>query len=208
MCVTETHMKVKIVKTTKEREETYTVFQRVPKTRKYTKECCYLETEVKSKEITVESCRRVQNPLTLVDTIKIPHTEVQEGVRRREICTKCGKVCIEEPCTCTVTRTTDAPRVQNCTREDVVFEQCKKTIDYCVKTPKFPTTVCAEETIYVLEPVQKTRKVQVCVPEAVKVPVDVQVTRMVPKTICCCDECWCAMQKEASHKSHKCDKCK
>jgi hypothetical protein len=206
MCVTETHMKVKIVKTMKEREETYTVFQSVPKKRTYSRECCYLEQEVKSKEITCINCRRVQNPVTLVDTVKIPVTEIQEGVRRREICTECGKVCIEEPCTCLVTRTADMPRVQNCTREDVVFEECKKTIDYCVLTPKFATKECGEETVCELVPVTKTRKVQVCVPEAIKVPVDVKVTRMVAKQIMCCEDCWCAMQKQArkdaKHKKH------
>lgn len=200
MCVTETHTQVKIVKTMKEREETYTVFERKPVKRKYTKECCYLETEVKSKLISVESCRRVRNPVTLVDTIKVPITTMEEGVRRRKICTECGPVCIEEPCLCTVTRTDDMPRVQNCTREDVVFEVCTKTIDYCVKTPKFPVTECGEETIYELVPVVKTRKVQVCVPEAVKVPCDVKVTRMVAKKICCCHECWCEMQRQSGHK--------
>jgi hypothetical protein len=196
-CVTETHMRVKIVEAMKEREETYTVFKRVPKKRTYTKECCYLEKEVKSKEITITNCRRVDNPVTLVDTVAVPFTEVHEGVRQREICTKCGKVCIEEPCTCMVTRAENVPRVQECTREDVVFEDCKKTIDYCVLTPKFDKKECGEETIYVLEPVQKTRKVQVCVPEAVKVPVDVVVTRMVAQKLLCCDECWCEMQKQA-----------
>jgi len=203
MCVTETHMKVQIVETMKEREETYTVFQSVPKKRTYSKECCYLETEVKSKDITVEQCRRVQNPVTLEDTVKIPITEFHESVCQREICTICGKVCIEEPCTCQVTRTADMPRVQECMRQDVVFEECKKTIDYCVKTPKFDKKECAVETVCELVPVQKTRKVQVCVPEAVKVPCDVKVTRMVAKKIVCCDECWCALQKEGKKKHCK-----
>jgi hypothetical protein len=205
MCVTETHMEVKIVETMKEREETYTVFQQKPKKRTYSTECCYLETEVKSKEITVEKCRRVENPVTLEDTVKIPITEIQEGVCRREICTECGKVCIEEPCTCQVTRTADAPRIQNCVRQDVVFEQCKKTIDYCVKTPKFAKKECGVETICELVPIQKTRKVQVCVPEAVKVPVEVKVNRMVAKQICCCEDCWLAMQQQSCKKHGKHD---
>jgi hypothetical protein len=207
--VVETHMKVQIVESLKEREETYTVFERKPVKRKYSKECCYLEKEVKSKPITIESCRRVDNPMTLVDTVKVPVTELHEGVERREICTKCGNVCIECPCTCMQTRAEKVPRVQNCTREDVVFEECGKTIDYCVITPKFHTIDCGEETVYELVPVKKTKKVQVCVPEAVKVPCDVCVTRMVAKKICCCEECWCAMQeqakKDAKHKKDKCN---
>lgn len=208
--VTETRLKVKIVETMKEREETYTVFEKKEVKRKYTKECCYLEQEVKSKDITVESCRRVELPLTLVDSVAICVPEMHEGVRRREICTECGKVCIEEPCTCMINRAQNVPRVQNCTRENVVFEECKKTIDYCVMTPKFHTVDCAEETTCELVPVTKTRKVQVCVPEAVKVPCDVVVMKMVAKDICCCDACWCEMQeqakKDAKH-GHKKDKC-
>jgi hypothetical protein len=57
------------------------------------------------------------------------------------------------------------------------------------------------ETICELVPVQKTRKVQVCVPEAVKVPVEVKVTRMVAKQVLCCNDCWHAMQQEG-HKKH------
>ncbi len=40
MCVTETRMKVQIVKTMKEREESYTVFKCVPEKRTFTKESC------------------------------------------------------------------------------------------------------------------------------------------------------------------------
>lgn len=203
MCVTETRMKVQIVKTAKEREETYTVFKKVPEKRTYSKECCYLETEVKSKEITKEQCRRVQNPVIFEDMVKVPVTEIREGVRRREVCTRCGKVCIEEPCSCQVTTTQDVPRVQNCERQDVVFEECKKTIDYCVKTPKFEKIDCGVETVYKLVPVEKKRTVQVCVPEAVKVPVEVKVQRMVAKDICCCQRCWCAMQEQAARDKKK-----
>jgi hypothetical protein len=101
----------------------------------------------------------------------------------------------------------DVPRVRECAREDVVFETCKKTIDYCVTSPKFHTVDCGEETTCELVPVLKTRKVQCCVPEAVKVPVEVCVTRMVAKRIICCEECWCAMQKEAAKHGSDCDTC-
>ena len=54
-----------------------------------------------------------------------------------------------------------------------------------------------------LVPVQKTRKVQVCVPEAIKVPVEVKVTRMVAKKVCCCDDCWCEMKQQGKKKHDK-----
>jgi hypothetical protein len=206
--VTETHLQVKIVETMKEREETYTVFEKKEVKRKYSRECCYLEQEVKSKPITCETCRRIQKPVTLVDSVAVPVCELREGVVRREVCTKCGKVVCECPCTCMVTRAENVPRVQECTREDVVFEEVGKTIDYCVMTPKFHTIDCGEETVCELVPVKKTRKVQVCVPEAVKVPVEVCVVKMVAKRICCCEECWCEMQKRAAKDAkHKKDNC-
>ncbi len=207
MCVTETRMKVKIVKEMKEREKTYTVFNRVPETRTYSKECCYLETEVKSKEITKEKCRRVKNDAILEDTIRTPVVELHPGVRRHEVCTKCGKVCVEEPCTCKVIRAEEHPRVRNCKRQDVVFETCKETIDYCVKTPKMEKLECGEETVYKLVPVEKTCTEQVCVPKAIKVPCEVKVNRMVAKKIWCSDKCWCEMQeqkrKEACRAEHR-----
>jgi hypothetical protein len=206
MKILETQMKVEIVETMKEREESYTVFQPTTKKRKFTKECCYLEKEVKTQPITKTSCRVVDSPTTLVDSVAIPVPEIHEFTRTRTICTKCGKVCIEEPCTCMVNRAVNVPRVQNCPREEVVFEECKKTIDYCVLTPKFHKVDCGEETYCVLEPVVKTRKVQVCVPEAIKVPCEVCVTRMVAKKILCCEECWCEMQKRAAKEAkHKKD---
>ncbi len=203
MCVTETRMKVKIIKEMKEREKTYTVFKRVPEKRTYSKECCYLETEVISKEITKEKCRRVKNDVILEDTIRRPVIELHASVRRREVCTKCGIMCIEEPCTCKVVRAEEQPRVRNCKREDVVFETCKETIDYCVKTPKSEKIECGVETVYKLVPIEKTCMEQVCVPKAIKVPVDVKVNRMVAKQIFCCDECWCNMQKQGRQKAKR-----
>jgi len=200
MCITETRMKVKIVREMQERKKTYTVFKRVPEKRTYSKECCYLETEVVSKEITKEKCRRVKNDLILEDTIRTPVIELHSGVRRREACTACGKSCIEEPCACKVVRAEERPRVRYCKRQDVVFEKCKETIDYCVKTPKSEKIECGVETIYKLVPVEKTCMVQVCVPKAVQVPVDIKVQRMVAKQIYCCDKCWCNRQQQNRQK--------
>lgn len=204
MCITETRMKACIVKTEKERTETYTVFKRVPVKREYTTECCYMDTEIKSKEITKSKCRRVKNDTIFEDTIKVPtNTEIRHGTRCREVCTLCGKVCIEEPCTCCITRAEDEPRSRNCIRNDVVFEECKKTIDYCVKVPKFEKKTCGVETIYKLVPVEKTCTVTVCVPEIVKRPVDIKVQRKVAKQVCCCKECACKTKKKSGGKKKK-----
>lgn len=204
MCLTETRMKVRIVKTTKEREETYTVFTSVPQKRTFTKECCYLEPEVKSKEITKTECHRVRNPVTLEDTVLVPVTEMHTEMQCREVCTICGTKRVAEECTCCVNHGIETPRVQNCTREDVVFEECKKTIDYCVITPKTEKKECGTETVCKLVPIEKTRKVLVCVPEAIKEPVEVKVTRMVAKNVCCCNDCWCELKEEAKD----CKECK
>lgn len=206
--ITETRMKVQIVKTTKDREETYTVFQCVPKKQTFTKECCYMETEVKSKEITCEQCRRVQQHVVFEDKVTVPGaTEYHQEMRcREEGCCLCP-TCVSEPCTCKITRGMEVPRVQECERPGVVFEETKKTIDYCVQTPKFEKKECGTETVYELVPVTKTRKVQVCVPEAVKVPVDVKVMKMVPKEICVCKHCWCEIERLAAEKA-ACKDCK
>jgi hypothetical protein len=80
-------------------------------------------------------------------------------------------------------------RSANCCKEDVVFETTKREIDYCVRVPKTHKQVCAEETEYKLVPVEKTRKVLVCVPEIVEVPEQVTVCRMVPQVKQCCPTC-------------------
>ena len=187
--VTERRFKSCVVKTMKEREETYTAFKRVPVTRKYTKKKCYLEDEVKTKMITETKCKHVKNPVISTVPVKVPVEEFHERLVQREVCTECGKVCIEEPCTCKVVRLKTDLETRQCEVNDVVFEKVKREIDYCVKTPKVREELCAEETTYELVPVEKTRKVQVCVPEVVKKAVDVQVTKMLPKTIYCCEKC-------------------
>ena len=90
---------------------------------------------------------------------------------------------------CKVTRLATEMRTTECTRPDVVFVTEKCDIDYCVKVPKKRKELCSEETVYKLVPELKKRKVTVCVPEYVKNPVDVQVCKMLPKTIWCCQEC-------------------
>jgi hypothetical protein len=187
--VTETRIKPCVVEKTEEREETYTVFKRVPVKRKYEKEVCYLEDEVKTKKITKTECHRVTNPVFRTSVVNVPQTEMQTTMVREEVCTECGKICVERPCTCQVTRLHKELRSSECQEQDIAFEKMTKDISYCVKTPKIRKELCAEETVYELVPVEKTRKICVCVPEILKKPVDVQVTKMVPKTIYCCEKC-------------------
>jgi hypothetical protein len=187
--ITETRLETCVVKQEVEKEETYTVFKRVPVTRKFEKETCYLADEIKTQMIETKQCHQVENPVIRTFAVNVPVTEQQTTMHKREICTECGKVCIEEPCTCQITRMKrDLQTTQYC-EKDVVFEKTKKEISYCVKTPKMHKEFCAEETTYVLEPVEKTRTVTVCVPEIIQKPVDVQVIKKLPKTIYCCEKC-------------------
>ena len=187
--VTETRMETSVVKKQVEKEETYTVFRRVPVKRKFEKETCYLADEVKTQMIETKQCHQVENPVVRTFAVDVPVTSTETVMRKREVCTDCGKVCIEEPCTCQVTRMQRGMQTTEYCEKDVVFSTTKKEISYCVKVPKKRTEFCAEETTYVLEPVERTRTVMVCVPEIIKKPVDVQVVKHVPKTIYCCEKC-------------------
>ena len=188
--VTETRLKTCVIQNTVEREEKYTVFKQVPVKKRYEKEICYLADEIKRQTITQTECHRVSNPVSRVSSVRVPVEEVYEGTELRRVCDECGReVCVEVPCTCKKTRLVKELQSDCYEVEDVVFTKTTKDIDYCVKTPKKHKELCAEETIYTLEPVEKTRTVLVCVPEIIKQPVEVQVTRMVPKTICCCEAC-------------------
>jgi hypothetical protein len=48
---------------------------------------------------------------------------------------------------------------------------------------------CAEETVYELRPIEKVRKVSVCVPVKVAQPEEVTVCKLVPRTVICCPAC-------------------
>jgi hypothetical protein len=108
---------------------------------------------------------------------------------QRKVCTDDGVALVEEMVECPVTTLQEEWRSANCCKEDVVFETTKREIDYCVRVPKTHKQVCAEETEYKLVPVEKTRKVLVCVPEIVEVPEQVTVCRMVPQVKQCCPTC-------------------
>lgn len=188
--VSETRLESKVITKTVERQETYTAFERVPVTRKFTKECCYLDTEVKTQPITEKKCHIVQNPVEVTQHVKVPELTLQTEMVCREICNPDGSISvIEEPCTREVTVLRDDVRISICQRPQVVFEETKRDLTYCVKVPKTYEIPCTEETVQELRPVEKTRTVTVCVPEVVKEPVTRTVCKMMPQTVLCCEKC-------------------
>jgi hypothetical protein len=185
----ETRARSQVIYKTEQREETYTVFRRVPKTQKFTKERCYLDDEVRTQMITEKKCHRVMNPVIRMEHVNVLEPEVREMVVSKQPCTDCDKVCTEEPCVCTVMVKRPDVRTRVCETPDVVFSESKRQIDYCVKVPKKQTIPCAEETVYELVPVEKKRTVEVCVPEIIKEAIEVPVKKMVAKKILCCKSC-------------------
>jgi hypothetical protein len=189
MTVTETRVKNVVVKKQVEREEEYTVFRQVAETRQFTKKFCYLDDEVKSKQITCERCQIVEIPTIQTFRVKVPVCEEETHVVPTEQCIDGQVVVVEEPCTKAVWREREEVREQECTRPQLVFDTKKCTIDYCVKTPKTHEVPCMEETYLKLVPETRTRTVTVCVPQIERVTYDVQVTKMFPKTVSCCPHC-------------------
>jgi hypothetical protein len=189
MMITETQTKYVTETRHEEREVPYTVFKRVPVTKKYEKEVCYLADETRTKVVTWKQCRSVTNPVETTRTVKVPVKEIRHGVRT--VCkTIDGKTQqVEEPYSCEVTVLHPEVRTETCERPDIVFETKSKVISYCVKVPKKETVPCAEETVWKLEPVEKTRIVPVCVPVKVPVPCEVTVCKMVAKDVICCQKC-------------------
>ncbi len=193
--VTETRFKTVVIREMEEREETYTAFKRVPKEQKFTKEICYLEDKIETKTITEKKCQVVMNPGTRLTHVDVP---VDEVVMRAPKCT-CNRtcscddnscsVCLGEPCPCTITRLKRDTRQEDICRPQLILSETKKDIFYCVKEPKKKTEVCAEEIVYELEPVTKTRKVKVCVPRIEKQPYEVCYKKMFQKTIYVCEKC-------------------
>jgi len=192
--VTEKRVRNHVVMTCEEKEEKYTCFYVKPETKKITKECCYLADEVKTKTISVTEGKLVENPKTILKNVKVPHTELVEKTIQEEVCTECGPVCVEKTVVCEKTTLEDSFTTEQGCEPQLIFETTTKDIYYCVKTPKKQIIDCGEETIMKLEPMEKTRKVMVNVPKIEKEVYEVEVTRMIPKKICCCVEC--------SHRAH------
>jgi hypothetical protein len=186
--VMETRARSRVIYKTEQREETYTVFKRVPKTQKFTKERCYLDDEVRTQTITEKKCHRVTNPVIRMEHVHVYEPQIREIVPPGS-CTDCDKVTTEEPCTCTVMVKRPDVRTRTCEQPDVVFSETKRQIDYCVKVPKKQTIPCAEETVFELVPVEKKRTVEVCVPEILKEAIEVPVQKMMAKKILCCKTC-------------------
>lgn len=181
MQVTETRSKSCVVMEPQEREETYTVFRRVPEKRTFYREECYLEDEVKTITVTEKQCHLVMNPVERKVKVPVPEREVRVYPGG-----PCNGGC---PQVCEVTVLREEEQTVTCEEPDVVFETTKRQMDYCVKVPKTKKTVCTEDTVWKLEPVEKTRKVTVCVPKIVQQPCEVTVCRMVPQTVLCCQKC-------------------
>ncbi|MCH5378292.1 MAG: hypothetical protein JJ992_30415 [Planctomycetes bacterium] len=207
MNVTETRYKSCVVKDMEDREETYTVFRRVPVERKFYREECYLEDEVKTKTITETQCHLINKPVER--TVKVPVPEIQyrecpcgqDGGKACESCQSC------EPRVCQVIVLGEQEIQESCEQTDVVFSKTTKQIDYCVKVPKTKKTLCTVEKTYELQPFEETRTVTVCVPKLIKTPYEVTVCRMVPQPILCCAHCAQQIDREqARDSSPRCDR--
>lgn len=190
--ITVVEMRVKscIVQKKEQREETYTVFERVPVKQRFDKEICYLADEVKTKEITQTQCKRVKVPVVRTYAVNVPTKELREVNNGGGTCSNCCNTCQQKPCVCEVTRYHRETRESACEREQVVFETTKRKIDYCVKVPKTKKEFCSEESTFKLVPVEKKRTVEVCVPKIEKHPVEVLVKKMATKVVYCCEPCW------------------
>lgn len=187
--VVEIRMQPCVVYETKERKETYTVFERREETRTFKKECWYLKDEVKNQEITEKRCQVVMNPVERTYKVQVPVTETRQETVRQEICTPQGLVCVDVPCTREVTTLREEERSLTCQEPDVVFETTKRQIDYCIKVPEKVTKECARDTVYKLVPVEKERTVQACVPKIEYRPIEATVCKLLPKTVQCCATC-------------------
>ena len=178
--VVETRVKVDVVKEPENREEKYTVFQLVPKTRKYDKEKCYLKHEVKSKVITKEQCHLVKLPVERTVNVTTYHPEC------REIGDPCGEC---PPQVCEVMVPTTQQQTGVCEEIQVAMAKTECEIFYCVKTPEKLKIPCTEEKYFELVPVTKSRTVSVCVPKVVRSPYEVIVCKEIPQQILCCAKC-------------------
>jgi hypothetical protein len=189
MYVTETRYHSHVVKEMVDREETYTVFRRVPVERQYFREEMYLEDEIKTKTITEKQCYSVNNPVERTVKLPVPEYQYREAPCGQDGC-KDGGPC-QGGCSqgCPVIVLGEQEIQQTCEQPDIAFSKSTREIDYCVKTPKVRKVPCTTETVYKLEPVEKTRTVSVCVPKLVKTPYEVTVLRMVPQLVTCCEAC-------------------
>lgn len=179
-CVAETRVKVEVVREPQEIEEKYTVFQLVPKTRKFEREKCYLKQEVVKQDIKEEKCHLVKTPVEQTLNVKTYHPEY------REVLDPCGEC---PPQVCEVMVECIEPRINVCEETKVAFSTTEKPIHYCVLKPETYKVPCAEEKYFELQEKLQTRKVTVCVPRLVRTPYEVIVCKQIPQQILCCPKC-------------------
>ena len=180
--VVEKRVRTRVVKVPKQREETYTVFRKVPVERKYERECCYLKRDVATQKVTKKECHLVDVPVERTKEVTRYFCE------RRE-------VMLDSPCSCCEPQVRDvlvpfkSQEKEICTERRLVFTETKKDISYCIRVPKKKKIPCATDKTYELVPVEKKRIVTVCVPEIVREEIEVAVCKRVPKSMICCNEC-------------------
>ena len=192
MQVTELRVKSRVIRKHVEREEEYTAFKRVPKERKITEDCWYLDDEVRQQEVEKKSGILVNQDVNSDRNMLRP-------VRVDQYCTKCnGQVC-----KCTKTYLDEFIKREKKDEPTVLFPSVKRLVDYCRKTPKKHEIEKATETVMTLQPVTLKRKVMVCVPEIVKETVEVQVWKDINYDVWVCDEC-----KKLPETTSKCKTCK
>ena len=198
--VIETQLKSRIVKVTEEREETYTAFVPKPTVDTYHKETCYLDPQVKEKKITTKECKLLPTPISKTFAVNVPQTELRETCPCKASCADC---CPEKPCMKCVTRLHRELRNGMIERDQLVFAETTKDIFYCVEMPRKHKEFCFSESYDKLVPVKKTRKVNVCVPKIIREPREVEVVKMLPHVIYCCESCSEKPHAELRQKLHR-----
>lgn len=181
MWVTEYQMTSCVVEGLREREETYTTFERVPEKRVIKHERCYLKPEIKQQEVTTKRCAVVNLPVRSKKKVKVPVTDAEYT---DDLCTKCGV-----NCSCEKTFLAEIEEEEAKTQRAVVFEKTTRQVDYCRLTPDKEVVEYSKDTVYTLKPVPKTRTVTACVKELVRNPVEVSVCKQVCKEVTICEVC-------------------
>ena len=182
-----------VIKSIEDRQETYTVFKKVPVSREFHNEICYLEDEIKTKTITEKKCHLIEVPVEQTCKVKVPHREMREiMIPQKKTCGCLGHKKCEHclvPQMCEVVVELEHEETTTYCAVELAFETTKCDISYCVKVPKTRKELCCKESSFKLVPEERTRTVQVSVPKLEKRVVEVPVHKMVPRTIVCCAKC-------------------
>lgn len=168
--VKEMQTRTRIVHKEVEREEEYTVFEIVPKEREITKDCWYLEPEVKQQRVEEKKCVVVAQDVVRQTNIRSP---AEPSISTHSSKGKCAK----KNCSSKAVRMVPTVKEEKDQRPTVLFPTVSKDVDYVRMTPKKHTITVATETVQTLQPVTRKRMVKVCVPEVVSEQVEVNVWR-------------------------------